>query len=96
MNNETLFAIRLVFKIIDKVLKFLDPSELFFNTKVTNLYQRFLVFDSHVNSAQSNSVLHVHGVVLVLNTIETLSSQHSTEHHHGVVALPAVDRESTR
>jgi hypothetical protein len=95
MNNEAFLTIRGVFKVIDKVLKLLDPGELFFNSKITNLNQRFLMFNSYIDSTLSDSVLHVHRVSLVFYTIESLSSEHSTKHHHVRRTLPAVQNEYT-
>jgi len=96
VDNEALLTICRVFKFVDKILKLLDPGELFFNTKVSNLYQSFLVFNSHVNSTKTNSMFHVHRVSLVLDSIESLSSEHSAKHHHVRRTLPAVDRIRTR
>ena len=90
MDNEAFLTICRVFEFIDKILKLLDPGELFFNTKITNLNQCFLVLDSDVYAAQSNTVFHVYWVFLILDAIESLSSKHSTKHHHVHRTLPAV------
>jgi hypothetical protein len=90
MDNETLLAIRLVIKIVDEILKFFDLSEFFLNTKITNLNQSFLLANSYIYSAQANAMFHIDRLFLVLNSIETLSSEHSAEHHQVCLSLPAV------
>lgn len=74
MDDETLFAISLFIKTTDKILEFLDSRELFFNSEVSNLNQSFLVFNSHVYSAQPDSVFHIHWFSLIFYTIKSLSS----------------------
>lgn len=93
VDDKTLLAIGLVIQIINEILKFLDLGELFLNTKITNLNQSFLLANSYIYSAQANAMFHVHGLFLVLDSIETLSSEHSTEHHQVCLSLPAVRQE---
>ncbi len=92
MNNEAFLTISLFVKISDVILQLLDPGELFLNTKVSNGEHCFLILDSDVNAAQTDIVFHVYWLVLVFNPVEALSPEHSCEHHHFVLALPAVDK----
>jgi len=92
VNNEAFLTISLFVKISDVILQLLDSGEFCFNAQISNGEHCLLVLDSDVNASQTDIVFHVYWLVLVFNPVEALSPEHSCEHHHCVLALPAVDK----
>jgi hypothetical protein len=97
VDDEAFLSVRVILKVSDEILQLLDLGEFFLDAEVANLDQCLLAANSHVYSAQAHPVLHIHRVLLAFDSVKSLSSEHSAEHHHRVLTLPAVrQKEYTR